>query len=289
VEGFRPSRRSRRLLTLVLLAVITIAPLTTGVASAGDGDNVNVIFDTSPGGIGTWIGVPGDANDGTTGGDGSGHVPHCVYQLDRNADGTPKWPMQIGDSLYMWFWLVCDGVRDVAPDLLEVTGGAIADQPATRILAQQAYRFLPVPAPRVSFNPADGAVVGVPTWFWVDGQTWGSRTATIGLKGLSVVVRAKATSVTWRFQGETPLHCATSGKPYDESRAAAEQQTDCSRIFRRSSANRAGNALVASATTTWRIEWQGNDGTRGSLPTLQRTTAFRLPVAEVQTVVTRSQ
>lgn len=49
---------------------------------------------------------------------------------------------------------------------------------AGRALAEQAWRFLPLPAPRPRFNPDDPAVVNLPTWLWTEPS---SRSVRVGM------------------------------------------------------------------------------------------------------------
>ena len=209
--------------------------------------------------------------------------------MDTDSEGNPKWPFidpATGKIAYAWFWVVCDGVRgDLI--LLRVDPDAPARPPA-EVLAEQAYRFLPLPAPEPAFNPPDGAVVGVPTWLWTSAESWQSRQVTVGVTELAVRVRAAPVSLTWRFAPQLRvLVCDSAGTPYYPDRPPSVQRTDCSYMFARSSASAPGGAYAATVTTEWRVEWRASDGTSGQLAPLRRTTSFRLPVTEVHTVVTR--
>ena len=75
---------------------------------------------------------------------------------------------------------------------------------------------------------------------------------------------------------------------------ATAQSTNCATTYTRSSAGQPQTGpdpndrfFTASATTTWRVTWVGNDGTAGVLPALTRTTTFPIAVAELQAVNTR--
>jgi hypothetical protein len=288
VEGLRHQDHGGRLLSL--LAAALVAVLIAGAcprAWAQDGpDNANSFVDSTSEGVGAWVGLPGDDSAGGS------TVPSkrtCWLELDADDAGNPKWPWvdtTTGKVVLAWFWLTCDGVR-IELTLLPVGGGPNV-RPAARVLAQEAYRFLPLPAPQVGFNPNPSAVVNLPTWLWAERESWGQRTTNVGVTGLDVTVTAVPESVVWDLgAGDSPVTCDGPGTPYDTSRPAEDQATDCSYTFRRSSASEPSEVFEATATTVWRISWSASDGTSGTLPPLRRTTRFQIRVAEVQTVVTR--
>ncbi len=279
MEGVRSISQAVSLLTALAIAYAA------GTAAANDHvDNPETVIDTTDDGVDTWVTLPGSGEDGTSDGGTTARV--CRLRLDRDATGAPKWVVIGSDgTAYGWFFLSCDGeLVDVFLLPLDPT----RTRPATSVMAEQAYRHLPVPAPKVAFNPPGLAIVGEPTWLWVDPSSWRRRTTTVGVTGFSVTVSATPESVTWRFgAGLPPLTCAGPGTPYDRNRPAGAQRTGCAHTFRRGSAREPAGAFAASATVTWRIDWQASDGTRGSLPPLRRTTWFGLRVAEVETVVSR--
>lgn len=237
-------------------------------------------------GVGAGVGTPGE---GTSAGGGGRSSRSCWFKLDADSEGNPKWPFvdtTTGKIAYAWFFLSCDGeLVDPVPRMLPVDSSGI--RPAARVMAEHAYRFLPLPAPEPAFNPPGGAVVGVPTWLWTSGESWETRQVTVGVTGLAVRVRATPVSSTWRFGRGLPLLvCHSSGTPYDPDRPPSAQRTDCSYTFARSSASAPGGAYAATVTTEWQVQWRASDDTSGQLAPLRRTTEFRLPVTEVHTVVT---
>lgn len=264
---------------------MALVALTGAVARAGNCDgNGNVIVLPGDDGVCAGAGTPGSE----TGGGGSAHS--CWFKLDADSDGHPKWPIvdaTTGKITNAWFFLYCDGeLVDPVPMLLVVDGTGA--RPAARVMAEQAYRFMPLPAPQIGRNPSGRALVRVPLWLWAEPDSWDTRTIRVGVTGLSVVVTAQPESLTWTFDGTARVVCDGPGRRYDPTRPAKEQATDCSYTFARTSAGEPGGTFAAGATTTWRITWRASDGTNGSVPALQRTTAFRVPVGQVQTLVTRS-
>ena len=85
--------------------------------------------------------------------------------------------------------------------------------------------------------------------------------------------------------GRRHLDQCGSGTPYDESLPISEQSSACSHTYEHSSAHQSGLAYAATVTVRWRLAWTvaGAAG-GGPLGTIDRTTSFSVPVAEIQTV-----
>jgi hypothetical protein len=151
------------------------------------------------------------------------------------------------------------------------------------VLARQAYRFLPLPVPRIRLNPPAGRaqLVLLPTWLWLDPATWGTRSATASVPGLSATVTAVPVSVTWQMGDGGRVVCRGPGTPYDPARPAAAQHPSCSYTYRH-----AADAYQVTATTTWRITWAAHGAPGGgTLPPLARTSpAVAVRVVEVQAI-----
>ncbi len=78
--------------------------------------------------------------------------------------------------------------------------------PGPALLADQAVKALRLPAPAIRLNPAPPApqLVHLPTWVWLDASSWGSRSATASVPGLSVTATATVTwNVSWAGGGAT--------------------------------------------------------------------------------------
>ena len=163
-------------------------------------------------------------------------------------------------------------------------------QPAVtpEVLARQAARYLPLPAPIIRTNPpADrDQLVNLPTWLWVDASSWGRRTATATVPGLSVTVVATPSTVTWR-PGDGTVHvCHGPGTAYDPAHAPAAQQTACSYTYRRNSLGEPAGRYHMTATITWDVAWTttGAIGASGTLPPMARSGATELRVIEAETL-----
>ena len=151
------------------------------------------------------------------------------------------------------------------------------------VLAREAYRFLPLPVPQIRLNPPAGRaqLVSLPTWLWLDPATWGARSATASVPGLSATVTAVPVSVTWSMGDGGRVVCRGPGTPYDPARPEAAQHPSCSYTYRH-----AADAYQVTATTTWRITWAAHGAPGGgTLPPLARTSpAVAVRVVEVQAI-----
>jgi hypothetical protein len=154
------------------------------------------------------------------------------------------------------------------------------------VLAQQATRYLPLPAPIIRTNPAADLdqLVNLPVWMWLDPASWGQRTATAAVPGLAVTVVAIPTTVTWR-PGDGTVHlCRGPGTAYDPARSPGAQQPSCAHTYRRSSLGQPADRFRMTATITWAIRWtaSGAISASGSLPPLERSAQASLRVVEAE-------
>jgi hypothetical protein len=183
-------------------------------------------------------------------------------------------------------------VRFMVPLPIDRTPGS--PQPAAQaavspiVLARQAYRFLPLPSPTIHTNPpADRQqLANLPTWLWLDRESWGPRTATASIPGLSVTVTALPVMVTWTMGDGGRVVCDGPGMAFDP--AQATRQPNCGYTYRRSSAGQPAGRFTVTATTTWKITWTASGSVTGggTLPPLARSAQTALAVAEVQAINT---
>lgn len=161
-------------------------------------------------------------------------------------------------------------------------------------LARRAVNELHLPLPDVHVNPLGEALVGLPEWFWVDPSAWKSLSQRTQAGPVWARVTATPTSTTWDpGDGSPVVSCAGPGTPYDRTRSAASQSSDCTYTYSHSSADQpqSGSAandrfFTVTVTTTWSVSWVGSGGTSGTLPVISRSRSFPLRVAERQAVVT---
>jgi len=263
--------RTLRLLALAGSLLITLVP--TAFADV----------DPNPGSSGVGIGVTtsGGAGFSRAGADGR----TCRWTTAEPEPFKSIWakvPPPHGEAATsgQWArWDCSDGAAGIAwfPNNRPAVGAAV--------LAREAYRYLPLPAPRIQTSPAANRdqLVNLRTWLWIDPGTWGTRSATASVPGLSGTVVATPVSVTWVMGDGGRVVCRGPGTPYDPTRPEAGQRPSCSYTYRRGSAGEPAGRFVVRATTTWRITWVATGAPGGgSLSPLARWSQAALRVAEVQ-------
>lgn len=115
-------------------------------------------------------------------------------------------------------------------------------------------------------------LVRMPTWFWLDRSQWGDRSDTVRAGRSSVKITASAAQlVIDPGDGSDPVTCAAPGTPYS---AEAEEEDACTHAYDRS------GTYTVRVTAKWDASWTGSDGDAGDLPTLGRSTTFRVTVVE---------
>lgn len=187
-----------------------------------------------------------------------------------------------------WYVYRCSGqgVRDGlyrAP--VWIPDGPAPALPSPEQLAQQARSQLRLPAPPIRSNPAGVQLVGLPTWLWLDQASWGPRSATASVPGVSVTAVATPTAVSWSMGDGTTLTCIGPGTPFPHGGDPLAASPDCGHIYRQASAAMPDKAFAASATAHWSVTWSGA-GTGGTFPDLTTTASTAFPVAEVQALGT---
>ncbi len=295
----------RSLTASCLLVAVLATSAVAGPAAAET--NGPVVVQDNNGGIDTSVIDPGSPGSSTPGGGTvvpvrGGPAVTCTYVPDtsQHSGGAPAWEQQSphASGTGAWYFRSCtDGT--FTPVWIP-TGTATPGVPTVTPIqmAQQAYNYLPLPAPDVRHNPdrqggRPQTVVGLPTWLWVSGSSFRVLTQTTSAGAVSATVTATPSGTDWTTGSPdaADVHCPGAGTAYDPTRPAAQQSTDCATTYRRSSAGqpRTGAGandrfFVGTATTTWRVTWTGTGGTGGTLPDLRRTSRFPLAVAELQAV-----
>lgn len=225
----------------------------------------------------------------SVGGGGSSSKPVCTWarlepehaemadRLSGNGSGPPK-----GDGPGAWYRKIC---TDAGGSTAVVVW--VPDRVDPRVLAERAADQVPIPSTALAMNPTaeQGAVVNVATWLWVDAGGWNPVNAQASAGGVVVTATAAPRRVVWDMGNGDRVTCGGPGTPYDPSRPSAEQSTDCSYTYRKSSARAEGGAYTVTATVVWEVSWTVTGAAGGgSLGTAPRSQSVRLPVKEIQAV-----
>jgi hypothetical protein len=205
--------------------------------------------------------------------EGHWYGPICQY----DAPASVRDPYQLRPAIYV--------MAGETPPVTEV-------QVDPEVLAQMARDAMDLPEGTVRWNPSlvgSGAtVVNTDTWVWLDGaDVTISVTAAIP-SGLAATVTADLAHLTLSAPGYAPrTECAGAGTPW----TAGATSTDCSLLFTRSTANGSSAKLpttTITATAAWTATWNTTaDATPRAIAVDPVTTTAEIPVAEIQSIVTR--
>jgi hypothetical protein len=229
---------------------------------------------------------PGGESRGGTGGARSNCSwerldPHLAGIADDMAEGGIGRPR--GEGPGSWYRRICYSPEGFSTATLRWVGEAVD----VAALAQQAADRVRIPAPAMRLNPspAQGAVVHVETWLWVDPASWQSISAQASAGAVVVTATARPIRVTWDMGNGDRVTCEGPGTPYDRGRPSSEQVTNCSYTYRESSAGADGGAFTVTGTVVWDVTWTAAGAAGGgSLGTAPRSHSIRLPVKEIQAV-----
>ena len=185
-----------------------------------------------------------------------------------------------------WYVYKCDqaGVIDAlyrAPVWIPNAQSGAPPSPAQ--LAEQARSQLLLHSPQIKANPEGDQLVNLPTWLWLDSRSWGARSATAQVPGVSVTAVARPTWVLWSMGDGTSVTCFGQGTPFPAGGNAGAASPDCGHTYRISSARQNSQAFPVTATMHWAITWWGA-GQGGTFPDLTTSTSTEFRVAEAQAI-----
>lgn len=286
----------RRLLGVALVLVVGIAtrasaqspppPSPSDVAASPDPADNTVRFQVTdrqviPGSLRSERGGAPRAPDCTT---SAGQPAYTTYgpllyttQEEQRTQIRP-WEQRPG----RWAWQYCGG------DMVNLVFLPDAAPVDPLLLAQSARDQLVLPLPRPRTNPsADRSqLVNLRTWLWIDPAGWQPLSKTASAGTVSATVTASPTSVRWEMGDGAVVTCRGPGIPYDPSRPESAQSTDCSHIYKRSSAGQPDERYTVQVTITYGVSWTvtGAPG-GGDLGVIETSESLPLRVAEGQAVV----
>jgi hypothetical protein len=163
-----------------------------------------------------------------------------------------------------------------------IFAGGVLPNPAD--LAADAVKKLHLPLPAIRVNPAPPAaqLVFLPTWMWLDGSSWGSRSATASVPGLSVTATAKPAKLMFSTGDGASVSCPGPGTAWTTGKDPNAASPDCGHTYQRP------GSFTVTATVTWQISWAGG-GQTGTVPDLTTTSTLTLNVTDSQALNTKTQ
>lgn len=217
------------------------------------------------------------------------YKPHAGYEQYKDVDGR-------------WYLPHCNSFVYEGADFVGHQTGFVTQNPpvfvptgtappvpeiSVEMLRDVAMEEMEIPVPAVDWNPRiagnDATLVNMETWVWLtDPTTLFSVTAEAG--GNSARVDATFREMTLSAPGADGATCAGPGVAWSP---AADD--GCVIVFGRSSANQPGLRTPLTITTGWDASWSANGVLQGALDAQTQSAVANVPVAESQTVITRSR
>jgi hypothetical protein len=288
---------SRGRAAIVLACSVAMLPTPDAFAD-GKPPVVIVSGDPSNGIVNTTVtspGSPGASGSPAHGGSSSSDSGVTCTWTAESDYSQQLWQWIGSDPNGTWYDVTCSDGTSYAGVYVPPAAGNIP--PAVVLagaLAKTAANRLVLPKPTARHNPAGIALVNLATWWWVDAASWQSLSQRTQAGPVWAQVTATPMSTTWDpGDGSAPVTCAGPGTPYDTTRPAAAQSTDCSFIYRHTSGNQPQTGpsandrfFTVTVTTTWNVTWVGTGGSGGTLPAISTSSSFPLAVAQRETVVT---
>ncbi|MFF6949637.1 hypothetical protein ACFZAD_13380 [Streptomyces iakyrus] len=205
----------------------------------------------------------------------------------------------LGKDGYFW--------RGVAPDpdaaeswdcgriMFWVDAGEVPDDPnapTPKTLAEYTYNKVKVPETEVELKPEAKSTVNLPTWVWLDKGTFKDVKVRAALPNTGLWAETTAKPVALHLDPGTedaevfPASgdCAINddgsiGTPY--TKGAADKTPPCGIRYLRATD---GAPYQLSASVTWKITWEGSDGSAGDLPDGTFETTQDMNVQEIQSI-----
>jgi hypothetical protein len=283
----------------VAIAVATILSITSAPAFAGGvGGSVDCQQDPTNPSCTIQVGTPGDpggpgTNTRTPCHGPGGEVEPCYvdgvgYLGDDGCWWRPLTPAELAQTPDLFpppappgQWYV--GSCGTPPNNFPVTKYRVFNGPPNAaVLAAAAVKALRLPTPMIRWNPpsSTNVLVNVPVWLWLDPASWGTRSATASVPGLSVTATATPASLVFSTGDGATVACAGPGTAWSPTIDPRAASPTCGHTY---SAPSTGGTFTLSATVTWHVAWAGG-GQTGVVPDLQTTAQVALAVGESQTV-----
>ena len=127
---------------------------------------------------------------------------------------------------------------------------------------------------RIGVNPAATGLVGLDSWFWIEGFDGSIEAPPITAFGLTIEVRMSSGTITWDF-GDGTVEPGDLGRPYPEASSVRHVHQD-------------EGTFTISAVIDLVPEYRVDGGAWFTLPTLQAVATTDHAVEERQAVVSNA-
>jgi hypothetical protein len=159
---------------------------------------------------------------------------------------------------------------------LDMSGGAPAPALDPETIAMHLRDQIPVPNAEIRINPNRG-LVGVDSWFWIDGYNGSPIEESTNAFGQLVEVEASVTRYEWSFGDGETLVAKTVGRSYPH-------RSQIRHVYERSSAGLASGYQV-EVSFSFSVRYRIDGGGWIELPGISRVAETAYPVRESQSVI----
>jgi len=159
---------------------------------------------------------------------------------------------------------------------LDMSGGDPAPVLDPETIAMHIRDEIPVPNAEIRINP-DRGLVGVDSWFWIEGYDGSPIEDSTDAFGQRVEVEARVTSYEWGFGDGDTIKARTPGRSYPH-------RSDIRHVYQRSSAGLASGYSV-EVTFAFDVRYRVDGGEWIELPGISRVARTSYFVRESQAVI----
>ncbi len=147
--------------------------------------------------------------------------------------------------------------------------------PGPQLLADEAVKALRLPSPVIQVNPTPPApqIVYFPTWVWLGADSWGPRSATASVPGMSVTATAKPVRLVLSTGDGASVTCSGPGTAWTPGANAIAPSPTCGHTFT------SPGSYPVTVTVTWNVSWAGG-GVTGTAPGMTTTATLTVAVVE---------
>jgi hypothetical protein len=178
------------------------------------------------------------------------------------------------------YTLVCDG-EAVGVVWLPIDEGEDPPGPAALTpeeIAMQLREQIPIPNVTIGVNPERG-LVGVESWFWIDGYDGAPINESTDAFGRRVEVEALVERYEWSFGDGKTMETESAGRPYPE-------RSDVRHVYERSSLGHP-NGYTVEVGFSFSVRYRVDGGGWIDLPGIERVAEARYPIRESQAVISQ--
>lgn len=274
--------RGHRVRRLVVLSVVLLA--TSGQAAAQEQDSgpfepwpSTVSVSTNPDAV-VVESQGGGTAPGGTGTQASGGGSNCWVEGPGNI-GMASVDLVSQEPNLLPYTLICDG-EAVGVVWLPIDGGGgpVAPALSPREIAMNLRERIPIPSVTIKINPERG-LVGVESWFWIEGYDGEPITESTDAFGGRVDVEARVQRYEWSFGDGKGMKTENPGRPYPE-------RSDVRHMYERSSLGH-DRGYPVEVGFFFSVRYRVDGGGWIDLPGIERVAEARYPVRESQAVISQ--